>query len=442
MILRSDTEKQLNEKIYVGYDLNDQFSQISFVKEGSREAETLSVVPGSEQFNIPTCLCKRFGAGQWYFGREALRRAQAGEGVLVDHLLSLACAGEPVSIDHEEYDPIALLTLYVRRSLTLLTVQQRSTPEILMITCNHFDSRMVQVLQEVTAGLVLKKTRVMFQNYTESIFEYNIHQPEALWAEQTVVFDLEEGPLTSYRMECNHRTKPVVAFIDEQEHREVIGITQWPEDETYRRTIEENLDNDFLRACQEICEDKPISSVYLIGEGFRQEWMKASLQYLCRGRHVFKGSNLYSKGAAYAAYDKAMLSHEDKRIVFLGEEKCKSNIGMPVMRQGGSSYLALIDAGQNWYEAEKECDLILETGNVLTFTVTPLTGSRPWQAEMVLEGLPERPRMTTRLHITISMSSPSLARIQVQDLGFGEIFQATMRRWMEEMDVGEKEQMQ
>ncbi|MCR5033430.1 MAG: hypothetical protein K6A92_11295 [Lachnospiraceae bacterium] len=441
MMLRPDQEKQLNEKLYVGYDLNDRFSQISFVKEGSQEAETVSTTPGAEQFNIPTCLCKRFGAGQWFFGREALKRAKNGEGVLIDHLVSLAYEGQPVTVDHEEYDPIALLTLYVRRSLTLLTMQHPGTPEILMITCSNFDSRMVQVLQEVTAGLVLKKTRVMFQNYTESIFEYNIHQPENLWNYQTIVFELEEGPLTSYRMECNHHTKPVVAFIEKQEHRQVLGIVDWPDDPAYRRTIEENLDNDFLRACEELCHERVVSSVYLIGDGFRQEWMKASLQFLCRGRHVFKGSNLYSKGAAYAAADKVRAADEEKKIVFLGEEKCKSNIGIPVTRRGAGSYLALIDAGQNWYEAEKECDLILETGNTLTFTITPLTGSKPWQAEMVLDGLPDRPRMTTRLHLVIAMTSPSKVRIQVQDLGFGEIFQATMRRWMEELDVGEKEQL-
>ncbi|MCR4587064.1 MAG: hypothetical protein K5682_01535 [Lachnospiraceae bacterium] len=441
MMLRPEQERQLNEKIYVGYDLNDRFSQISFVKEGSREAETVSMVPGAEQFNIPTCLCKRYGAGQWFFGREAVKRAQNGEGVLVDHLVSLAYEGQSVTVDQEEFDPVALLTLYVRRSLSMLSVQQSGTPEVLMITCSNFDSRMVQVLQEVTAGLVLKKTRVMFQNYTESIFEYNVHQPEALWTYQTIVFDLEDGPLTSYRMECNHHTKPVVAFIEKKEHPDVPGITQWPEDGVYRRTIEENLDNDFLKACEELCAERVVSSVYLIGDGFRQEWMKASLQFLCRGRHVFKGSNLYSKGAAYAAVDKSRPPEEDRKIVFLGEEKCKSNIGMPVFRRGSGSYLALIDAGQNWYEAEKEYDLMMESGNVLTFTITPLTGSKPWQAEMVLDGLPERPRMTTRLHIHIAMISPSRARIQVQDLGFGEIFQATMRRWMEELDVGEKEQL-
>ena len=65
------------DKIIIGYDLGNAFSQISYsYLSQDCEVETLSCVAGEEHYNIPTVLCKRQGTGQWLFGREALRFAQ------------------------------------------------------------------------------------------------------------------------------------------------------------------------------------------------------------------------------------------------------------------------------------------------------------------------------------------------------------------------------
>lgn len=48
-----------SEKVIVGYDLGNEFSQISFSRSETGEVETLSQVAGAENYNIPTVLCKR-----------------------------------------------------------------------------------------------------------------------------------------------------------------------------------------------------------------------------------------------------------------------------------------------------------------------------------------------------------------------------------------------
>ena len=135
------------EKLVVGYDLGNEFSQISVAASGSGDVTTLSQTAGEENFNIPTVLCKRIGVNQWFYGKEAIRWGEEGQGILVDGLLELARDGEPVMIEEESYDPVALLTLFFKRSLGLIS-QAASADRIgaLMVTCERIDHRMLEVL--------------------------------------------------------------------------------------------------------------------------------------------------------------------------------------------------------------------------------------------------------------------------------------------------------
>ena len=105
---------KLGEKVVVGYDLSDTYSQISYWLMGSDTVETISSVAGAEVFSIPTVLCKREGVSQWLYGKEALRYVQNNPGILVENLLSLAVCGEPVQIEGKGYKPEALLTLFLK----------------------------------------------------------------------------------------------------------------------------------------------------------------------------------------------------------------------------------------------------------------------------------------------------------------------------------------
>ena len=61
------------EKLVVGYDLGNEFSQISVAASGSGDVTTLSQTAGEENFNIPTVWCKRIGVNQWFYGKEAAK---------------------------------------------------------------------------------------------------------------------------------------------------------------------------------------------------------------------------------------------------------------------------------------------------------------------------------------------------------------------------------
>ena len=60
---------------------------------------------------------------------------------------------------------------------------------------------------------------------------------------------------------------------------------------------------------------------------------------------------------------------------------------------------------------------------------TPVTGGEPQELTVPLEGLPDRPDRTTRLRVVLSMPSANSLRVQISDLGFGEIFPAEGGVW-------------
>jgi len=411
-----------NDKLIVGYDLGNQFSQISFALSESGDVETLSMVAGSQNYNIPTVLCKRYGVNQWFFGREAIRYAEEEQGVLVENLLELALDGEPVIIEGETFNPVALLALFFKRSLGLLSrVGSPDKITAIMITCPSMDRRLMEVLGEVIDGLNLKAERVFFQSHTESFYDYMIRQPRELWTQQTLLFHYRERDMKVYRMECNRRTTPIVTFVEEQQ----FPFEEYPQ-------LENQDDETLLEIAKKVCGVELISGVFLIGDGFSGDWMKSSLRYLCRGRRVFQGNNLFSKGACYGMQERLQETEVGKAHVFLGNDKLKANIGMKILRNGEDSYYALLDAGGNWYEAETETEFYLQDGNSFEVMITPLIGRNAKTAVITLEDLPGT---IARLSMRMYMESESKLVMEITDLGFGEFRLPSDKIWTESVEI-------
>lgn len=416
-------------KLIVGYDIGAEFAQISYCT-GDGEVETLSSVAGEESYNVPMVLCKRLGVNQWFYGKEALRCAEEGGGILVENILKLALDGEPVQIDGTTFDPIALLTLFVKRSMGMIS--QVTGPERLagmMFTCEKPDGRTIEVLQQVVSGLHLKTDKVFYQSHAESFYNYVIKQSTDLWQSRVLLLEYRGTRVQAYCMDCNRRTTPVVTSVDAWEHS-MLPYEPMPEDEALRREKMERLDREFADIASLVCRNTAVSSVYLIGEHYSDEWMKESLRTLCMGRRVFQGNNLYSKGACMAMLERIRPSEVGKAHVFLGQDKLKVNIGMSMFNQGEETYVALLDAGVNWYEAEHGFEFYQRGDNEFDLQLTPLIGGESYKVRITLEDmLPGMSRMKAKLYLT---GEKNLV-MEIEDLGFGSFRAATHQVWRKEI---------
>ena len=269
----------------------------------------------------------------------------------------------------------------------------------------------MEVFWKIAPKLGLLPEQFMVIDHKESFYYFALSQPESLWIHDVYLFENDGKNIFYYGLKRNTRTKPQVVSIRE----------------SIKNPIEENKDQEFLTILQRAFENQIVSTVYLVGEGFEGGWMKDSLTFLCRNRRAFLGNNLYSKGACYAGFVREY--NDDWKCIYMGENEMKFNLSLKVRDKGSLAFYTLISAGKNWFETKGECDVIL-AGNAEIDFWKQLPNSREAVIETLeLTDLPNRPDRTTRLRITATPVSDEKIEVQIQDMGFGEIYKSTDKTW-------------
>lgn len=254
-----------------------------------------------------------------------------------------------------------------------------------------------------------------------------LRQDLDLWRDTSVLFDYHGNRMGVLRLECNRKTQPITVFIHQSEE-EFPARIEMPADDQGNFL----LDREFLRMAREKLSELKASSVYLIGEDFSEEWLKESLKFLCEGRRIFLGNNLFSKGACYGLLERFSPGENTGKYVFLGNDKLKSNIGMKIMQRGQETYLALLDAGSDWKKAEASWEFYLREEKKVEITVTSLSSGRKWEVPIALEQLPGD---IARIRMSLYMKEENLLEAEFEDLGFGEFRPAENRRWTQEIII-------
>lgn len=415
-----------------GIDLTDSCVQISYCLPG-RQPETVSCRAGEEQYRIPAVLARCAPRDVWMFGEKALEAAENGEAVLVSGLLEHAVRRQEFVIGEERFEAVGLLSLFLKRALSLLAPSVRAEKlDALVFSVEQVTPQLLEVIGEAAKLLELPKAHIYVIGRAESFFYYNISQPEELWRRDVLLCDFTGTHLRTLLFTANKKTTPVACFVEEKDWPEVRPLSREREAEDNEKIF---LDRRFLSAAAETLQERSVSCVYLIGDGFEGEWYEESLQFLCQDRRVFLGSNLYSKGACYAARQRLVPGGISGGYAFLGKDMLKANVGIPVAVQGQDRYLALLDAGVNWYEAAAETEFLLEEEESFSLRITPLDGKSVKEISVTLSGIPKRPARTTRIRLKADMPDVSTVRISMEDLGFGEFFPATHKFWEEKIEL-------
>lgn len=428
-------------KYVLGIDLTDEYCQISYlytkrVRFGrgfintatgqiSREPVTFSTVQGQEIYNIPAVLCKQKGSPVWFAGQQALEAGLEGEGTTVDRLLQRMKEDSVVRIEGEDYSPGSLLALFLRRCLSMME-PEITADEITAVafTSPQMDFGAEQLIRRAFSRLELDIPVVLCESHEESFFSYMLMQDaEQRRAGMLLCEYSRDGNIRFSTLLYNRRTSPVVYWAETKNAK--IGQTLPPG----------GRDREFALAVQQVLEKNEASSVYLTGEGFEGGWMKEAAALMCRGRRVFQGENLFSKGAAYSALMHVDWPSEIPESIFLSEDALHSNIGIDVLMREQMGYHVLLDAGVKWYNAEVEEDFILENGREINLICTPVTGGAQRKLTVPLDGIPDRPDRTTRIRVLLTMPESDRLRVQVTDMGFGDIFPSEGGEWEEVFEV-------
>ena len=449
MFLGNSEKKGINGFI-LGMDLDDRYAQISCWLPGEQKPETLSAEAEGEEYMIPAVLCRRTDRDVWTYGREALQTAERGEGVLVDNLLSSALQGKKVEAGGEIFEATALLALFIKRSLSLLGGTSRGAlrgyrglekADFFMFTFEKVDRQALEMVERVALLLSLSPERVSCQSRAESFFYYNINQPEELWRHLCMICDFGGRTLKTMLFEANHHTRPATVTVSEEEQASL--TRHIPEGKEYEvkepsGEMAEEMDEAFLALFQKLSAGKIIDTIYLIGDGFEGNWYQKTLSALCMNRRVFRGNNLYSKGACYGGGYKAAQKSRQKagqEYVYLGADMLKVNLGLDAVKRGEDIYFSLLDAGMNWFDARGECDFLLDQDHAFSLRLSPVSGRKARQIVVTLSGVPERPPGTTRIHLMVSCPDAETVKLRMEDKGFGDFFPSSGLAWEESFSL-------
>jgi hypothetical protein len=404
------------KKVIVGYDLNEDFTQISCYSYKTNEPIPISQLEGESEFcPIPTVLCVKTDTRQWLFGDEAVKCAQNGAGIRVDHLLSKLINDEITELYQTKFTGVALLEKFLRKSLTLIK-NYFPTEQIakLVITIRDTEPVLVDKIYEACSLLGIDKDRVLVMSHASAYLYYALSQDRSLWMNDVGLFDFNEEGLRYYQIKMNRRTKPIIAGLGKIDFSQNLNLGILKNQNSNPAYIFENIVNEALHK-------QIVTTLYITGNGFDGEWAEPVIKGLCTGRRVFYGQNLFTKGACYAARE---LSGDQKLndIILLNDDMITTTLEVRVYKDTKFTEIPLAEAGEIWYEAGKNLEVIPEGEAVLDIILKNIMTRDVVREKLVLNQFPERPDRMTRLEINFTCIDKNTGIIKVTDLGFGEYY--------------------
>lgn len=403
------------KKVIVGYDLCEDYTQVSCYSYKTHEAIPISTREGNEDCLIPTALCYKTDTKQWLFGKEAYSGIKNGSGILVDKLLSRLVNDEEITILGVKYSAQAILEKFLRKTLTLVRDYFPTEPITkLVLTIRNSEPDFIEKLYNTLSLLGIGKDRAMIINHADAYLYYALYQDRSLWVNDVGLFDYNQYGLSYYQIRINRWSKPMIAGLEKKVYTDTFEYGLLKQKNGDAAYVFGNMANSALYK-------QIVSTLYFTGDGFEGGWADQIIKGLCAGRRVFYGQNLYTKGACYAAKE---LSGDRKLqdILLLNDDMVICSIGLRVYKDTRYTEVWLLEAGELWYKAGRSYEVIPEGASELEIIHKDLMTKEQVNNKMILDQFPIHTDRTTRLKIDFYCPDKFTGVIKITDLGFGEFF--------------------
>lgn len=414
--------------LLVGLDLGDEITQLSCFDHKLFEPVPIGRKKKTEderEYEIRTALVSVPSNGEWRYVDDDPLPPGA---VLIEHILQHVRQEELFTVDGYTFQSKDILKRYLVKILSLLKEYYPDDRiRRLVISVPEKHPVLNTVLREVCEDLEIRSDRLAIQNHKQSYMYYAVSQPKELWLNNVGMFEFDREHLVYDQINIDRRTLPWIVGVNQKTLDDQMDYAMLHEEEV-------DIPYAFVNLAESVLYKKMVTTLYVTGEAFEEEWADEALKQLCSGRRVFRGQNIYTKGACYAAREMT----EDAKLaqcMFLDEDMITSNISIRTYHEAEVQDVLLAKAGTFWDEIDVSIDVIPDQELEIQMTAQDVLRHETTTHMLSLSGFTERENKMTRFTIRIRFADPETCIITLKDNGFGEFYPSSNRIWERSIQV-------
>ena len=342
-----------DRKLMVGMDLCDGVTQLSCCRLESDEAVPVGRLVGKErEYECPTVLSFHPSRKEWLFGTDAIVASEKRKVILFRHMIQQISENREVSSGDMTITGVdALARFFVKVLSCLKEYFPNETIRKLVVTVFDNNDNLTETITEAMKQIGIGSDRLVIQPHRQSYMYYALCQKKELWMNDVGLFEFGREGMFYSQLHIDRRSIPYIVGVRQKDLSDTLNWDMMEHDSSFR------IEYAFTNLANTQLHKQMVTTIYVSGEGFEGEWADAALRQLCTGRRVFRGSNLFTKGACYAAREFAGQGPM-KDFLFLDEEMICNNISIRVYRDAKMQELVLARAGTPWKDVDVSVDLI------------------------------------------------------------------------------------
>ena len=165
--------------LIIGIDFGKDYSQICYYDRKGEEPCSVSMKVGAQEFEAPTCICRRGEHKEYTIGLEAVYFAREKGGQMVDDLYGICKKEDSVQILGEQVEPWELLQVFLEGMLKFLGVADLvKNTKCLVITSPELEDPQVKNMEKACQAIGFSKNQYMLIDHGESFYYYSLTQKE------------------------------------------------------------------------------------------------------------------------------------------------------------------------------------------------------------------------------------------------------------------------
>ena len=323
----------------------------------------------------------------------------------------------------------ALKRFFVKLLSCLKEYYPSETIRKLVVTVEDRNDRLQNAIRESMEYLHIEADRLVVQPHKQSYMYYALSQKKELWMNDVGLFEFGPAGLFYSQIHIDRRNAPYIVGVKRKDLSDALNWDMMEHDSSF------NIEYAFNNIANTQLHKQMVTTLYVTGEGFQGEWADSALKQLCTGRRVFRGGNLFTKGACYAAREFAGEGEMDQ-FLFLDEEMVYCNISMRVYHEAKQQELIMAKAGTPWREVDFKVDVIPEEEEEIQLMVQNVIRHETKVHLLTLEGFYDRPDKMTRFTVRLRFADAGHCIVTLKDNGFGDYCPSSNRIWERSLTLG------